>query len=171
MDCKVPVSVVRFDEAWIFFLTDVRKNAQITNFMKICKSVQWKSNCSMRTDGQTWRRYLSLFAKFTNAPKGSSPLVWCHACSLFKYLLRQTSSYATRRTTEGTGVDYWQGEILCSPQYPDRPWGPPLLLAWPALAAGSSTGLTNTWCSMCVLSSWWWTEKPSETCRASYRNK
>ena len=22
-----------------------------------------------------------------------------------------------------------------------------------------------------VLSSWWWTEKPSETCRASYRNK
>jgi len=22
-----------------------------------------------------------------------------------------------------------------------------------------------------VLSSWWWTENPSETCRVSYRNK
>ena len=34
------------------------------------------------------------------------------------------------------------------------------------LAASSSNGLTNTW--RCVLSSWWWTEKPSETCIASY---
>jgi len=36
-----------------------------------------------------------------------------------------------------------------------------------------SSGLTNTWlCMYCtVLSSSWWTEKPSETCKASYRNK
>jgi len=30
------------------------------------------------------------------------------------------------------------------------------------LAAGSC---------MCSFELWWWTEKPSETCRASYRNK
>ena len=38
------------------------------------------------------------------------------------------------------------------------------------LAAGSSNGLTNT-VPDAVLISWWWTENPSETCRASYRNK
>ena len=38
------------------------------------------------------------------------------------------------------------------------------------LAAGSSNGLTYT-VPDAVLSSWWWTEKPSETCTASYRNK
>jgi len=36
------------------------------------------------------------------------------------------------------------------------------------LAAGSSTGLTN---ACAVLNSLWCKEKPSETCRASYRNK
>ena len=53
-----------------------------------------------------------------------------------------------------------------------------LPLAW--LAAGSSIGLHRwrqvlVWQipdAVCAVSiSWWWTEKPSETCRASYRNK
>ena len=29
----------------------------------------------------------------------------------------------------------------------------------------------NTWCCVYSLSSWWWAEEPSETCRAFHRNK
>jgi len=31
--------------------------------------------------------------------------------------------------------------------------------------------LTYTVAVYAVLSSWWWTERPSETCRALYKNK
>jgi len=41
----------------------------------------------------------------------------------------------------------------------------------PRLAAGGSIGLTNTWRCMCSFELWWWKENPSETFRASYRNK
>jgi hypothetical protein len=39
------------------------------------------------------------------------------------------------------------------------------------IAAGSSSYLTYTVDVYAVLSSWWWTERPSETCRAIYKNK
>ena len=39
------------------------------------------------------------------------------------------------------------------------------------LAAGSSSCLTYTVVVYAFLSSWWWTERPSETCRAFYKNK
>jgi hypothetical protein len=39
------------------------------------------------------------------------------------------------------------------------------------IVAGSSSCLTYTVAVYAVLSSWWWTEKPSETCRAFYENK
>jgi len=39
------------------------------------------------------------------------------------------------------------------------------------IAAGSSRCLTYTVAVYAVLSSWWWTERPSETCRAFYKNK
>jgi len=39
------------------------------------------------------------------------------------------------------------------------------------LAAGSSSCLTYTFAVYAVLSSWWGTERPSETCRAFYKNK
>ena len=39
------------------------------------------------------------------------------------------------------------------------------------LAAGSSNCLTYACWRMCTLSSWWWTERPSESCRAFYKNK
>jgi hypothetical protein len=39
------------------------------------------------------------------------------------------------------------------------------------IAAGSSSCLTYTIAVYAVLSSWWWTERPSETCRAFYKNK
>ena len=47
----------------------------------------------------------------------------------------------------------------------------PLLLPGASLArlAVMVWQIPNTVCT--VLSSWWWTEKPSETCRVSYRNK
>jgi hypothetical protein len=38
-------------------------------------------------------------------------------------------------------------------------------------AADNSSCLTNTVAPYTVLSSWWWTERPSETCRAFYKNK
>jgi len=41
-----------------------------------------------------------------------------------------------------------------------------LLLAWLAVLVWQ---IPDPVCT--VLSSWWWTENPSETCRASYRNK
>jgi hypothetical protein len=39
------------------------------------------------------------------------------------------------------------------------------------IAAGSSTCLTYTVAVYTDLSYWWWTERPSETCRAFYNNK
>jgi len=39
------------------------------------------------------------------------------------------------------------------------------------IAAGSSSCLTYTVAVYAVLSSWWWTERPFETCRAFYMNK
>jgi len=39
------------------------------------------------------------------------------------------------------------------------------------IAAGSSNCLTHTIAVYAVLSSWWWTERPSETCKAFYENK
>jgi hypothetical protein len=39
------------------------------------------------------------------------------------------------------------------------------------LAAGSSSSLTYTVAICGVLSSWWWTERPSEKCRAFCKNK
>jgi len=39
------------------------------------------------------------------------------------------------------------------------------------IAAGSSSCLTYTVAVYTVLSSWWWTESLSETCRAFYKNK
>jgi len=39
------------------------------------------------------------------------------------------------------------------------------------LPAGSSSYLTHTVAVYAVLSSWWWTERPSETYRAFYKNK
>jgi len=36
----------------VSFLEIFSKNPQIPNLIN---SVQWKPNCSMRTDGQTWR--------------------------------------------------------------------------------------------------------------------
>jgi len=50
----------------------------------------------------------------------------------------------------------------------------PLLLPAARLArlsAGSSNGLTNTWRSMCSFELLMMEETPSETCRATYRNK
>ena len=41
----------------------------------------------------------------------------------------------------------------------------------PPIAAGSSSCLTYTVAVYAVLSSWWWTERPSETCRAFYKKK
>jgi len=38
------------------------------------------------------------------------------------------------------------------------------------IAAGSSSCLTYTVAVYTVLSSWWWTERPSETCSAFYKN-
>jgi hypothetical protein len=40
-----------------------------------------------------------------------------------------------------------------------------------AIAAGSSSCLTYTVAVYAVLSSWWLTERPSEKCRAFYKNK
>jgi hypothetical protein len=39
------------------------------------------------------------------------------------------------------------------------------------IAGGSSSCLTYTVAVYAVLSSWWWTERPSETCSAFYKNK
>ena len=39
------------------------------------------------------------------------------------------------------------------------------------IAAGSSSCLTYTVAVYTVLRSWWWTERPSETCRTFYKNK
>jgi len=39
------------------------------------------------------------------------------------------------------------------------------------VAAGSSSCLTYTVAVYAVLSSWLWTERPFETCRAFYKNK
>ena len=39
------------------------------------------------------------------------------------------------------------------------------------MAAGSSGCLKYTIAVYAVLRSWWWTEKPPETCRALYKNK
>ena len=47
-----------FSETWIFS-TDFRK---ILKYQISWKSVQWGPSCSMRTEGQTWRSWQSLFA-------------------------------------------------------------------------------------------------------------
>jgi hypothetical protein len=39
------------------------------------------------------------------------------------------------------------------------------------VAAVTSSSLTYTVAVYAVLSSWWWTERPSETCRVFYKNK
>ena len=46
-----------------------------------------------------------------------------------------------------------------------------LLLAWPGRQQVAVTVWQMPGAVCTVLSSWWWTENPSETCRASYRNE
>ena len=54
---ECPLFLSDFDETWIFS-TDFRK---ILKYEVSLKSVQWEQSC-MRTDGQTWRSWQSLFA-------------------------------------------------------------------------------------------------------------
>jgi hypothetical protein len=58
-----PLFLSDFNSTCIFS-TDFRKIRQFS-----WKSVQWEPSCSMRTDGQTWRRLCSFFRNFPNAPK------------------------------------------------------------------------------------------------------
>jgi hypothetical protein len=59
--CKEPVIIVRFWETWIFF--DIfSKNSQISNFMKIRPRGAELFHSDGRSDGQTWRSYLLLYA-------------------------------------------------------------------------------------------------------------
>jgi len=44
-------------------------------------------------------------------------------------------------------------------------------IIFPSTCCYSSSCLTYTTAVYAVLSSWWWTERPSETCRAIYKNK
>jgi len=41
----------------------------------------------------------------------------------------------------------------------------------PSGALGNSSCLTYTVATYAILNSCWWTERPSETCRAFYKNK
>ena len=67
---QYPLLLSDFNETWIFS-TDFRKIHQFS-----WKSVQWEPNCSMRTDGQTWRSWQSLFAILRTRLKTSQLILY-----------------------------------------------------------------------------------------------
>jgi hypothetical protein len=77
--CKVTVSLVRFNETWIFSI-DL---GEILKYKISSKSVQWEPRCSMRTDRQTWWSYYLLLEILRRCLK-SDRTVLLKTCALIE---------------------------------------------------------------------------------------
>ena len=75
-DVKCSFLLSDFNETWNF-RKEFRK---VHKYQTSCQSVQWGPNCSMRTDGQTWRSLTFDLQNFANASKNTEGKIFnCNA--------------------------------------------------------------------------------------------